>query len=255
MRSSFFFLMLSVSATVILSGCAETTQLVGAERIEWERCNQENWFPSLSETPILRAQACEETIAKNHGRPPPPKPTSILNSGQSVFNQLAVEESQRQAELQRRRQLAQQESNRQELLGRQQSSPSQYGNTTRPTQQQGAAHSSDVADFPIPDANQCMQVRESVRGKQCGTADSMSVTMVNTCSQQINMQLCLFDSQRNRWSCGTYGAAAPGQTIYSYVCHSDGRNFLYGGCSRSSRQGSFHNGNCGGDPNGISSFR
>ena len=65
---------------VVLSGCAQTTQLQGADRVLWERCNTENWVPSLADAPILLARACEEEVAAMRGRPPPPKPTSILDA-------------------------------------------------------------------------------------------------------------------------------------------------------------------------------
>lgn len=70
---------LGAAVAVTLSGCAQTTQLQGADRVLWERCNSENWFPSLAEAPILRGQACEERVAALRGRPPPPRPSSIMD--------------------------------------------------------------------------------------------------------------------------------------------------------------------------------
>src|SRR5258705_13311084 len=61
---------------VILSACAETTQLTGADRIAWEQCNKHD-YQDLG--PITRARACEERIAAEPGRAPP-RTTSIMDA-------------------------------------------------------------------------------------------------------------------------------------------------------------------------------
>jgi hypothetical protein len=81
--------LLGATVGILLSGCAETTRLQGADRVLWERCNTENWIPAYANTPILRAQGCEAKVAEMRGRPPPPKPTSILDAQLPVPRQPA----------------------------------------------------------------------------------------------------------------------------------------------------------------------
>ncbi len=111
--------------------------------------------------------------------------------------------------------------------------------------------SSEVRDFPQPDRNRCLQVVENTRGQQCGSRSSALVRVKNVCPESIKMLLCVRDTKRNSWSCGSSTGRAGEKyldSVLQYTCESDGR-YIYAGCSEQARKGRFRNGNCGGNPN------
>ncbi len=111
--------------------------------------------------------------------------------------------------------------------------------------------SSEVRDFPQPDRNRCLQVVENTRGQQCGSRSSALVRVKNVCPESIKMLLCVRDTKRNRWSCGSSTGRAGEKyldSVLQYTCESDGR-YIYAGCSEQASKGRFRNGNCGGNPN------
>lgn len=124
------------------------------------------------------------------------------------------------------------------------------GSIDRSRSSSGSA-SSEVRDFPEPDRNECIQVVTNTRGGQCNQATSFLVEVKNICPAKIKMNLCLWDTNRNRWQCGSSTGRAGEKhfdKVLQYACKSDGR-YIYAGCSEQAQEGRFRNGNCGGDPN------
>lgn len=132
-----------------------------------------------------------------------------------------------------------------------------YGGSTTSgaSDQNGGSSSSsansEVRDYPEPDRNECLQIVRSTRGGQCGQESSFLVEVKNICPEKIRMNLCVWDTKRNRWSCGS-STGRSGEKYFDkvlqYTCESDGR-YIYSGCSEQAQKGRFRNGNCGGNPN------
>ena len=71
------------------------------------------------------------------------------------------------------------------------------------------------------DASRCLTAVQADIGTVCGSDNSLEVKMVNNCNITVRAQLCL-RAVDHRWSqCGSSNLK-PGDSIYQYVCNSDG---------------------------------
>ncbi len=70
-------------------------------------------------------------------------------------------------------------------------------------------------------AKKCIK-RKLVKGKACGSADSLAIEVENTCKYKVRVHACL-ETADKKLSCGVHSGLEPDQTERIFTCHASGR--------------------------------
>ncbi len=95
---------------------------------------------------------------------------------------------------------------------------------------------------PSVDATGCLKPVKTGAASTCGTQNSLSVTLKNTCTFAVRAQLCLRGTNHLWVACMDHKSLLAGDTLEGSTCDSDG-DYTYWGCSKFTGSG----GRCGGD--------
>lgn len=72
----------------------------------------------------------------------------------------------------------------------------------------------------------CAQLERLQRGKNCGKAESVEITLTNACGKPMDLRFCLETGTR-KWNCGLQFAVPPGKPVNWLNCEGTGRHQLW----------------------------
>ncbi len=72
------------------------------------------------------------------------------------------------------------------------------------------------------DWTRCVDVYEHRVGNACGSEDSLTIRVRNSCTRPIDAKFCIQKTDRT-WVCGMYSEMRPDQSTSFFTCHSTGK--------------------------------
>lgn len=93
--------------------------------------------------------------------------------------------------------------------------------------QQAAFADGHIGDKPVT-WKDCLTDISVERGTHCGDRDSIDLRGTNSCTEEIDVQICLNNRKKDGswvWACGVESGIKPGKKLNSghWTCHSSGK--------------------------------